>query len=196
MKSKLILASGSQIRRELLERAGLEFEIHRPDVDEDPIKRAAEASRIAPERIAQSLADAKALSLDASGSVIGSDQVLSFAGAVLSKPDTRDTARRQLQALRGGRHHLHTAVTVALAGEVRFQHVTTVSMTMRSFSDAFLDGYLDRNWPEIGSCVGGYMIEAEGSRLFEKIDGDYFSVLGLPLLPLMNFLSQEGVIPA
>ena len=126
--------------------------------------------------------------------MLGCDQVLAFRGAVLAKPDSVDAARAQLQALRGNRHALLSAAVLYEAGAPVWRHVGEVRLEMRAFSDAYLDAYLARNWDSIRHAVGGYKLEEEGVRLFTRIEGDYFTVLGLPLLALLDILGQRGVI--
>ncbi|MCH2076663.1 MAG: Maf family protein [Rhodobacteraceae bacterium] len=190
------LASGSQIRAQLLRNAGIEIAAKAVDVDEDSIKSRLLQAGSSPEEIALRLAQEKALALEADGYVIGADQVLDFDSTILSKPKDRAEAKKHLLILRGQTHKLHSAVAVVRDHKQAFHHVATVTLTMRAFSDGFLDEYLDRNWPEISYAVGGYMLEEEGGRLFREIDGDYFTVLGLPLLPLLNFFADEGAISA
>jgi septum formation protein len=128
--------------------------------------------------------------------VIGCDQVLEFQGDVWAKPESPDAARAQLRALRGQTHRLFSAVVLYDRAEPVWRHMGEVRLTMRAFSDDWLDGYVTRNWDEIQHCVGGYQLESEGMRLFAAVDGDYFSVLGLPLVPMLNYLGQRGFIPA
>jgi septum formation protein len=128
--------------------------------------------------------------------VLGCDQVLDFNGTAWGKPATVDAARAQLRSLRGQTHHLLSALVLYDAQEPVWRHVGEVRLTMRIFSDNYLDAYLARNWPGIADTVGGYKLESEGARLFTTIDGDYFTVLGLPLLPLLGYLGQRGFIPA
>ena len=190
------LASGSRIRAELLRNAGLDIVAKAVEIDEARLKSQLLAAKQAPEKIALELAREKALALEADGYVIGADQVLDFNGTILSKPRDKDEAQAHLHALRGQAHQLHSAVCVVCDGKTVFSHVATVTLKMRVFSEDFLEAYLQRNWPRISSAVGGYMLEEEGSRLFREIDGDYFTVLGLPLLALLNFFADEGAISA
>ncbi|GAA0297288.1 Maf family protein [Rhodovulum strictum] len=199
MNERVILASGSPIRRELLERAGLVFEVMPVAVDEAAIRAGLEAERAPPDEIAETLAAFKAERAAAKAPdalVIGCDQVLAHRGRVLGKPGSPDEARAQLRALRGGPHELLSAVVVYDDLKPLWRHVGKVTLTMRSFSDAFLDDYLDRNWESVRDAVGAYKIEDEGIRLFSGIEGDYFDILGLPLLPLLTFLTTRGALMA
>lgn len=199
MSDRVILASGSAIRRQLLTRAGLVFEAMPARVDEDAIRAALEAEGAEPGDIAEELAafKAKRVAEKAPGAlVIGCDQVLAHRGKVLAKAETREEARSQLRALRGGQHQLLSAVVVYDDMRPLWRHVGKVSLTMRPFSDRYLDEYLDRNWPAMRDAVGAYKLEEEGVRLFSAIEGDYFDVLGLPLLPLLTFLTTRGVLMA
>jgi septum formation protein len=128
--------------------------------------------------------------------VLGCDQVLDHDGIPWGKPESADAARAQLRALRGQTHRLFSAVVLYDAGQPVWRHVGEVRLTMRPFSDDYLDVYLGRNWPAVADSVGGYKLEEEGARLFQSIDGDYFTVLGLPLLPLLGYLGQRGWIPS
>ncbi len=194
---KLVLASTSRIRAELLTRAGLTFEALRPDVDEALLKR--DAKGLSPGDLALSLAEAKAVSVSnrlPDALVIGADQVLNLEGRAFDKPETTAAARRQLADLRGKRHVLETALSCALAGRVVWRHLGRATLAMRLFTDPFLDDYLARMGPEVTTSVGGYKLEGLGAQLFETIEGDYFTILGLPLLPLLDFLRRQGALAA
>lgn len=193
----IILASGSSIRKTLLANAKVPFRSIPARIDEEAIKAALEAEHATPRDIADALAEFKARKISEKhpdALVIGSDQVLEFQGSILSKPDSRIAARDQLSALRGKQHKLLSAVVVYEGREPVWRYVGQVRLLMRVLSDAYLDAYLDRNWPSVGESVGSYKLEEEGVRLFSRVEGDYFTVLGLPLLELLGFLTQKGVI--
>lgn len=197
MPQPLILASGSSIRAQMLRQAGLEFEVIRPAVDEDMLRDAMLSEGASPRDLADALAEMKALRVSEKrpeALVIGCDQVLDLGGQVLTKPTTREDATAQLRALRGKRHSLLSAVVICDAGKPIWRHIGQVRLMVRDFSDVWLEGYLDRNWPDIAESVGAYKLEKEGVRLFSRVEGDYFTVLGLPLLDLLSYLSLRGDI--
>ncbi len=197
--SPIVLASASPIRAALLRNAGLEVESHPARIDEETIRAALTAEGASPRDQADALAEMKAAKLAPRfprSVVIGCDQVLDFGGQVYGKPETPDAARAQLLALRGGTHRLLSAVVVYQDGGPVWRHMGEVRLTMREFSDEYLDGYIARNGASVLNSVGGYKLESEGVRLFSRIEGDYFTVLGLPLVALLGYLGQRGVIPA
>ncbi|WP_037314722.1 Maf family protein [Ruegeria halocynthiae] len=197
MSVPIILASGSSIRAQLLRNAGVPFTVQTARVDEDTAKRALLAEDAPPRDIADALAEMKARKVSEKtpgAMVLGCDQVLDFEGQLLSKPETPHDALAQLKAMRGKRHMLLSAAVIYQNGEPIWRHVGQVRLRMRASSDAYLRDYVDRNWDSIRHAVGAYKLEEEGVRLFATIDGDYFNVLGIPLLELLNFLAVKGVI--
>lgn len=197
MPETLILASGSPVRAQLMSQAGLAFEVVKPRIDEDMVREALFSEGASPRDLADALAEMKALRVSEKhpeALVIGCDQVLDLAGKILSKPASREEARTQLLELRGKRHSLLSAVVICEGGKPIWRHVGQVRLMVREFSDTWLDGYLDRNWPDIAEAVGAYKLEKEGVRLFTRVEGDYFTVLGLPLLDLLSYLSLRGDI--
>lgn len=195
--SQIILASGSSIRAALLTQAGIPFEARPARVDEDAIKAALLMEEATPRDVADALAEFKARKIaekDPGAVVIGSDQVLEYQGRILSKPETAEDAAEQLRTLRGKQHKLLSAVVVYHEAEPVWRYVGQVRLLMRDISDEYLANYVARNWPGIGESVGSYKLEEEGARLFSRIEGDYFTVLGLPLLELIGFLTQRGEI--
>lgn len=197
MSQQLILASGSEIRQQLMRNAGLDFTVQPARVDEEMVRDALLAEQAPARDIADALAELKAVKISdkhPTALVIGCDQVLSFERQLLSKPTSPEEARDQLMQMRGKRHELLSAVVICEAGKPVWRHVGVVRMTMRRFSDAYLEGYIDRNWDSIRHSVGAYKLEEEGVRLFSQIAGDYFTVLGLPLLDLLSYLGLRGVI--
>ena len=193
----LILASASSARRAVLEGAGLRFETRVAGVDEAAIKEAAQAEGIPAEDAALMLADAKAARVAAQAPdalVIGADQLLVCEGAWFDKPTDMTAARAHLQRLRGRRHELVTALVCHRAGQRIWQHVAKPRLTMRDFSDAFLEAYLAAEGEALLSSVGAYRLEGHGAQLFDRIEGDQTAILGMPLLPLLGFLRQHGVL--
>jgi len=197
MPRDLILASSSQIRRDLLQNAGLTVVCIAPRVDEEAIRDAMISEGAPPRDIADTLAEAKARKVAAknpSALVLGCDQILAQGTRIFTKAETQNEARDQLRDLRGKPHQLLSAVVLYDAGQPIWRHVSVARLTMRDISDAYLDDYLGRHWPQVADSVGCYKLEEEGARLFTEIDGDYFTVLGLPLLPLLNFFALRGFI--
>ncbi len=197
MTVPIVLASGSAIRAQLLKNAGVPFSVQIARVDEENAKRALLAEEASPRDIADALAEMKARKISdkvPGAMVLGCDQVLDFDGQLLSKPETSEEALAQLKAMRGKRHTLLSAAVIYQDGEPIWRQVGQVRLRMRASSDAYLRDYVARNWDSIRYAVGGYKLEEEGVRLFATIDGDYFNVLGMPLLELLNFLAVKGVI--
>jgi septum formation protein len=195
MAAELILASTSVARRSLLTAAGLSFRALASGVDEAAIKRTMTGRP--PVEIAGRLAREKADAVSRiapSALVIGADQVLEFDGLAFDKPSSSDEARQQLLSLRGRRHVLHSAVAIARAGETVDEFVGVARLTMRMFTEQFLDGYLRVMGDRVTGTVGGYEIEGPGLQLFEVIDGDHTTILGLPMLPLLDVLRRHGVL--
>jgi septum formation protein len=197
--SRIILASASTARRDLLARAGIIAETNPPDLDEEALKITYLKSdpAITPAEMAGKLAAAKAVSVSNQRPeclVIGGDQVLSLGAKRYDKPKSVDEARAQLRELRGQTHHLETAIACARQGEVIWSTITRPALHMRSFSDTFLEDYLAHMGESVMQTVGGYKLEGEGIQLFSAVDGDYFSILGLPLLPLLEFLRRQNEI--
>jgi septum formation protein len=194
----LILASTSKSRARLLERAGLAFIAEPPGLDEGVMRQAVGGEQsLAPHDVAEVLARAKAEAvseLAPKAYVIGADQVLAFGDVIMSKPDSMEAARRQLLDLNGKTHTLHTAVAVATNGETIWAETTIATLTMRKLTPEFIGRYLAAAGDEVLNSVGAYQIESLGVELFDKVDGDYFSILGLPLIPLLDTLRREGVI--
>lgn len=193
----LILASQSQTRVKLLSNAGLIFDTMKPGVDEDAIKTALLAEGASPEDLAVLLAKFKAERVSAqhpNALVIGADQVLSFEGTIVSKVRTREAAKEKLKTLAGHRHHLITGQIVARGGQEIWRNVDTARLTMRPFSDAFIDTYLDAAGDDILSSVGCYHVEGLGAQLFSDILGDWTTIQGLTILPLVNFLREHSVV--
>lgn len=196
----IILASQSASRRAMLAAAGVDFSAEAAGVDEDAVKAAMIGEGTDGRRLADALAELKAVKVSRrhpTALVLGCDSTVAAQdGALIDKAESRAESRAQLQALRGTTHKLTSAAVVALGGEPIWRHVDTAKLTMRPFSDAFLESYLDAEWPAIGGCVGGYRLEGLGAQLFSRIDGDHFTILGLPLLPLLDWLRVRGEMPA
>ena len=194
----LILASSSKVRARLLEAAGLAFSIQSPGLDEHAMRQAVGSTgALSPQDIAEVLARAKAEAVSElmrDAFVIGADQVLAFGDRILAKPDNMEAARKELLDLSGKSHSLHSAVALARNGVTAWAHSETSTLLMRTLTPQFIGRYLAAAGEEVLSSVGAYQLEGLGIQLFEKIDGDYFSILGLPLLPLLDALRREGAI--
>lgn len=192
------LASTSSARQAILRNAGVVFTAVGSGVDEESAKAGLLAEGASPREVADALAELKAFKVSTKrpGLVIGSDQTLELDGVLFDKVDTVEAARERLIQLRGKVHKLHSAVVVARDGRPIWRVVETARLSVRPFSDAWLDGYLERNAPDVLSSVGCYFLEGEGVQMFDRIDGDYFSILGLPIVGLFDFLRLHGALAA
>ena len=198
----IILASGSAIRREIMEGAGLDFSVLSKPVDEAAIKAAMLQDGARPRDIADALAEAKALRvsrhLASQGSnalVIGADQVMVMDGELFDKPSSMEAARERLLAMRGRRHELIGGLVVAEGGQAVWRHMAETRLWVREFSEDFLDAYLAREGERVTQSVGAYRFEGPGAQLFSRVEGDFFSILGLSLLPLLDYLRTRGAVP-
>jgi septum formation protein len=196
MSADLVLASKSAARRAVLEGAGVPFEAVGSGVDEDIAKGELLARRATPRQVAEALAEEKALAVSVGRPelVVGADQTLEFQGKLYDKTETIDAARERLQLLRGKPHMLHSAVVVAERGAVVWRETQSATLRMRDFSDGFLDDYLAAEGEAALGSVGCYRLEGPGVQLFSKIEGDYFTILGLPLMGLLDLLRQRGIL--
>lgn len=189
----LVLASGSASRRAILEGAGVAFEVDPAGVDEATIKRSFDGEASA---LAQALADSKALAVSARRPelILGADQVLEFDSEAYDKAPDVDTAINRLRVWRGQTHYLRGGLTAARGGEIVWRYRSSCALRIRPVSDAFLERYRREAGEFLTTTVGGYAFEGLGAQLFDAVEGDYFAVLGLPLLPLLEFLRQQGVL--
>lgn len=197
MNAPLILASSSPFRRMLMENAGLQFEAVAAAIDERAIEAPLEQEGVKPDIVALVLAKAKAREVSArfpDALVIGSDQTMSLGNQVFHKPRTMSDAENHLRVLSGKTHRLNSAIALARSGDVIWEHMSHADLTMRQLSPEFIRRHLDRVGDKALSSVGAYQLEAEGLQLFEDIDGDYFTILGLPMLPLLQQLRVLGTI--
>ena len=196
----LILASQSASRKAMLAAAGVPFVAEAAGVDEESVKLAMQSEGADARRLADALAELKAVKVSRrhpTALVLGCDSTVAAAdGSLIDKAETRAQSAAQLRALAGTTHKLTSAAVVAQGGITVWRHVDTAKLTMRAFSDAFLESYLDAEWPAIGGCVGGYRLEGLGAQLFSRVEGDHFTILGLPLLPLLDWLRVRGVLLA
>ena len=196
-RERLILASKSAARRAMLAEAGVPFSALAADVDEDAVKAGHDPADAA--GLAGELARVKALAVsrrDPDAWVLGADQTLAFAGGLVSKAPSLAAARARLAEMRGRPHQLHSGAALAHKGQVVWSGVDTATMRMRAFSDAFLDAYLAAEGEALLGSVGAYRLEGPGAQLFEAVEGDYFTVLGLPLWPVLAELRRAGVLPS
>jgi septum formation protein len=195
---RLVLASKSAARAAVLRSAGLTFEQITSGVDEESIKASLRAESASPSRQADLLAETKAVrvSIANGGVILGADQMLDLDGEGFDKPANREEARIQLKRLRGKTHILQTALVACVEGAPIWRHLSQPRLRMRNFSDQFLEDYLDAIGSAAFDSVGAYQIEERGAQLFDRIEGDYFSILGLPLLPLLQWLRDRGTIPS
>jgi septum formation protein len=198
LNAGVVLASKSRARRAVLESAGVQFVVATAGVDEEAVKASLLAKSAGPRDIADALAELKAVKVSRTRPefVVGADQTLELDGALYDKVDTLAAARQRLAALRGRPHRLHSAVVVAKEGAPIWRETATATLTMRDFSDAFLDAYLVREGEAALGSVGCYRLEGLGAQLFDRIEGDYFAILGLPLLGLLDLLRRHGEIAA
>ena len=198
MSERFILASKSGIRSQLLRNAGIKFSAESARIDEEAIKLSMIHENAHPRDVADALAETKAKKVAARNPdalVLGCDQVLSAQGRLFSKPANQQDAVSQLKKLRGSTHHLYSAAVLYEEAKPVWRHIGQVRLTMRNASDDYIEDYVHRNWESIRHSVGAYKLEEEGVRFISRIDGDYFTVLGMPLLELLSHLTLRGTLP-
>ena len=188
----LILASASAVRRQMLDAAGVNYRAIEPVVDEDSVKARLQDA----EQIAAELAALKACCIEGDDWVIGSDSVVSVDGRLFDKPRGRAQAAEHLRFFSGRAMTLTSAVALARSGKIEWRHVESARLQVRPLSDAFIESYLDVEWPDVGYCVGVFRMEGRGVNLFARVEGSHFAILGMPLLPLLAALRSRGLIPA
>ena len=191
---RIVLASKSASRQAMLSAAGVPFEAQPASVDERALEAEMEGAR--PDQVALALAEAKALAIDSKHPVLGSDSLVVCSGKRFDKPATREEAADHLRHFSGHVMQLHSAAAIARGGEIRWRHAALASLQVRALSDDFIASYLDAEWPAVSHCVGVFRIEGPGVQLFERIEGDQFTVLGMPLLPVLGALRDMGVMQA
>jgi septum formation protein len=197
MVERIVLASGSRFRKAMLEAAGVDIDVMPAEIDERAVEQTLEGTGASPEDVAQVLAEAKALDVSERNPgrlVLGCDQTLSLGDELFHKPGDMEDARRHLLKLSGKTHQLNSAAVLARNGEAFWRHVGVAHLTMRKLEPAFIGSHLARVGPMALNSVGAYQVEGEGIQLFEKIDGDHFTIVGLPLLPLLRELRELGAI--
>lgn len=196
MSQRLILASGSQIRKTIMEQAGLDFEVIAKPVDEAAIKDSLLAQNVPMKEIADALAEAKAMRVSRTedGLIIGSDQIMVLDGQLCDKPPSLEAARERLVAMRGKPHELIGAVVICENGVPVWRHMAVSKLVVRDFSDEFLDRYIEMEGEALTKSVGAYRFEGPGAQLFSSVEGSFFSILGLSLLPILDYLRVRGVI--
>ena len=198
-EERIVLASGSAARCKMLRQVGLDIVVAASNLDESAIKTAAMAHNVPPRNLANQLAEAKAtaVALDYRGNwIIGADQVLAVGKVLIDKAGNRKEARKTLEKLSGQSHELYTAVCVMRDATVLWRYLDTAILWMRPLSTDFIEGYLDRAGGEVLCSVGCYQIESLGAQLFDRVQGDHFTIQGMPLLPLLAFLRSQGLMPA
>lgn len=189
----IVLASKSASRQAMLKAAGVQFEACAADLDERAIE--AEMAGARPDQVALALAKAKALAVTSDEPVLGSDSLVVVGNQRFDKPRDRDEAAKHLRQFSGKVMQLHSAAAIAKQGKIVWSHPAMAILSVRELSDDFIESYLDAEWPEVGYCVGVFRIEARGVQLFDRIEGDQFTVLGMPLLPVLGALRDLGELP-
>ncbi len=195
---RLVLASQSASRRAMLDAAGVPYEAVSPQVDEESAKASLLAAKVAPRDLADALAELKALKLsglDPTALVLGGDSVVALAdGRLLDKPASRENAAEHLRAMSGGTHDIYSAAVIAEGGRAVWRHVDRARLSVRTLSAQFIEEYLDAEWPAISGCVGCFRVEGMGVQLFSGLQGSQFTILGMPLLSILDYLRVRGVL--
>ena len=197
MSGELILASSSEVRKELLEKSNIPFVSVNPNIDEDNVKSSLLSENYSPRDIADALAELKASKVSLKNPdrlVLGCDQILEFEGTILEKPPSKNLAVQQLIKISGKKHSAYSAAVIFENSQPIWRFVGKADLFLKNNSEGYITDYVNRNWDSIKNSVGGYKIEEEGCRLFSKINGDYFSILGMPIIEIINFLCIRGVI--